>query len=71
MYAQDKTKGSRNELYFAFCLPSSCDYRELRSVLAHNAALLNNRSDFQVTVDVGSCQSATPTRFTAGDVGLM
>ncbi|KAH1000160.1 hypothetical protein HUJ04_000087 [Dendroctonus ponderosae] len=71
VYAQDKTKGSRNELYFAFCLPSSCDYRELRSVLTHNAAILNNRSDFQVTVDVGSCQAATPTRYTAGDVAFI
>lgn len=73
VYAEDKTKGSRNELYFSFCLPSSCSYEDLKSELEKNIRILNNDSDFQLIVDVNqrTCQTTVPIKFTVGDIVFM
>ncbi|CAG9772712.1 unnamed protein product [Ceutorhynchus assimilis] len=70
VYSADKTKGSRNELYCAFCLPSSCTHQDLKAALESNIRIRNNKSDFQLLVDVNekSCQVNEPVTFSTGDV---
>lgn len=60
-------------MYFAFCLPSSCTYEDLKLELEKNNRILNNGSDFQLIVDVNqrSCQTTVPTKFTVGDIVFM
>ncbi|XP_066151662.1 nose resistant to fluoxetine protein 6-like [Euwallacea fornicatus] len=69
-YAKDKTKSSRDELYFAICLPSSCTYEDLKVALEENIKLLNNSSDFKLIVDVNkrSCQVSIPVSLSVGDI---
>ncbi|KAL1488454.1 hypothetical protein ABEB36_014925 [Hypothenemus hampei] len=69
VYSQDETKGSRNEFYLAFCLPSSCSPNDLKTALENNSLKINNISDFHIKVDVSnrSCQIARDIKYTIGD----
>ncbi|XP_060528416.1 nose resistant to fluoxetine protein 6-like isoform X2 [Cylas formicarius] len=72
-YSEDHTKGSRNELYFGFCLPSSCSYEDLQTVLESSALIYNSKNDFRLVVDVNhrSCQINRPVELRRGDVAFI
>ncbi|KAJ8912893.1 hypothetical protein NQ315_011216 [Exocentrus adspersus] len=69
-FARDESKGSRNDMYFAFCLPSSCTNTDLKSSLQKLVNEHNSFNKFEVTVDVEerSCQVYQKFVFTPGDI---
>ncbi|XP_018568697.2 nose resistant to fluoxetine protein 6-like [Anoplophora glabripennis] len=70
VFSQDVSKGSRNDLYLSFCLPSSCTNKDLENSLERLIINYDSIIDFEVTVDVDerSCQVVEKLRFTTADI---
>ncbi|XP_028129554.1 nose resistant to fluoxetine protein 6-like [Diabrotica virgifera virgifera] len=69
-YQHEDSKASRNEIYFSFCMPSSCTHEDLKEKLTSLAEIINN--DFNETiltidVDQKDCQIREEYKVSTGD----
>ncbi|CAH1101350.1 unnamed protein product [Psylliodes chrysocephalus] len=68
-YLQDPSKSPRNDLRFAFCMPSSCSHSDLHETLLEVLDKFNEESSFKVTVDIDElrCQVSQTFGLDIGD----
>ncbi|XP_044748861.1 nose resistant to fluoxetine protein 6-like [Coccinella septempunctata] len=72
-YAQDGSKQSRDEVYYTFCIPSSCTYKDLEDSLKAKINLLKDFLPFSLHADVNpmSCQVEREFNFDTADYLFM
>ncbi|XP_045481000.1 uncharacterized protein LOC123685389 [Harmonia axyridis] len=72
-YSQDGSKQSRDEVYFTFCIPSSCTYKDLEDSLKAKINLVKDFLPFTLEADVNSmnCQVERDFNFGTADFLFM
>lgn len=72
-FSKDRSRNSRNDFHFSYCVPSSCSHADLESSLQEIAEQFNHLSDFKVTVTVNprSCQQEKSLTLTTSDIAFM
>ncbi|XP_064215056.1 nose resistant to fluoxetine protein 6 [Tribolium castaneum] len=71
-FSNKRSRNTRNEFFFSYCIPSSCTYDDLESSLKQVTAKLNSFSDFKVTASVNprNCQLKPELKFSGADIGF-
>ncbi|KAJ3657266.1 hypothetical protein Zmor_009082, partial [Zophobas morio] len=72
-FSKDRSRNSRNDFHFSYCVPSSCSHADLESSLQEIAQQFNHLSDFKVTVTVNprSCQQEKSLTLTTSDIAFI
>ncbi|KAK9869956.1 hypothetical protein WA026_006054 [Henosepilachna vigintioctopunctata] len=72
-YANDASKQSRDEIFFTFCIPSSCTHEDLEDVLKANFNAMKDYLPLKLEVDVNkmSCRVKREYSFTQADYIFM
>lgn len=73
--SKDRSKRARNEIHWAFCIPSSCTHEDLEVHLRDYTSIYNSMQleDFKITPYVGrkSCQTQKPLQLDVLDIIFM